>query len=56
MKHLSRHLRPGGQIEIAEVRTWLWCGDDSFPKDCHTNRMQAREALPVGDKAVLTLS
>ncbi|MCJ1362716.1 hypothetical protein MMC16_001822 [Acarospora aff. strigata] len=35
-----KHLKPGGHIEIAEVRTWLWCGDDSFPKDSYTNKMQ----------------
>ena len=33
LKQCYQWLRPNGKVEIAEIRTNFWCGDDTFPKD-----------------------
>lgn len=48
------HLKPGGHIEVAEVRTWLWCGDNTFPEDSYTNKMQVRDLkMPIATETLI---
>jgi hypothetical protein len=36
----SSHLKPGGQIEVSDIRKRLSCVDNTFPEDCFTNKFQ----------------
>lgn len=34
---IPRALKPGGKVEVSEMRTRLFCDDGTFPADSETN-------------------
>jgi len=40
LKEALEHLKPGGRIEVSEIRTHFHCDDDTFPKDCYSKRWE----------------
>ena len=37
-RQTTRHLKPGGIVELSEGRTHMECDDGTYPEDCYTRR------------------